>query len=344
MTERSLLESSPDPLASDASPADRTDIAVIVVNYGTADLAVKAVDSVLELDCAPYRVALHLVDNGSPDSSEALRLKEAAGHPLWQDRVTLYLESENHGFGGGNNLVLKRLAGRAQPPRYVFLLNPDAVVQPGTLDKLISFMEAHPSASIAGAGIIRSGTNAKVVASFRFPTLATEVFSGAPLSILSRVFKIHGVAMPVDTPECPVDWVSGAGFIARFKDLEDIGFFDPAFFLYFEETDLMKRIDGDVFFVPSAQIVHIAGAATGLIGGQHRNGRTPQFWYESWRIYFDKHFGRLGALGIALARLTAYSVYFSAKLLSGSPSVQPHRFGRDFFAQVLIPLLTKRKL
>ncbi len=115
-------------------------ISVIVVNYGTADLAIAAVESVLASAVAGYRVDVHLVDNASP-GGDAAQLAEAARARGWGARVTLYPETTNHGFGRGNNLVLRALAARPVPPRYVFLLNPDAQLQNDVIPILADYLE-----------------------------------------------------------------------------------------------------------------------------------------------------------------------------------------------------------
>ena len=77
-------------------------IAVIVVNYGTAPLAVSAVESVLERQHGGRLVEIHLVDNASPNDDAAF-LRETHAAKGWGERVTLHLENENRGFGRGNN-------------------------------------------------------------------------------------------------------------------------------------------------------------------------------------------------------------------------------------------------
>lgn len=101
------------------------EIAVIVVNYGTAALAAGAVESVLGRDHGGRTVEVHLLDNASP-GNDAETLAATAESRGWGPRVTLHFEAVNHGFGRGNNLVLTRLASRPNPPDKVFLLNPDA--------------------------------------------------------------------------------------------------------------------------------------------------------------------------------------------------------------------------
>ena len=89
------------------------DVSVIIVNYGTADLALDAVASVLEKDAGVRDI--HIVDNASP-GGDAARLAKAIAERGWAPRVTLHAETVNHGFGRSNNLVLEALAKSATPP------------------------------------------------------------------------------------------------------------------------------------------------------------------------------------------------------------------------------------
>ena len=130
------------------------DIAVSIVNYGTADLVIEAVESVLARDHGGRRVEVHVVDNASPGDDAAV-LEAAHGAKDWAARgVILHLEDENHGFGRGNNVVLQALAARETPPEFVFFLNSDAWLENEALDILARALEADPKACGAGAGIL----------------------------------------------------------------------------------------------------------------------------------------------------------------------------------------------
>lgn len=139
-----------------AFAAPPAEVAVIVVNHGTAELAIAAVESVLARDHGGRAVELHLVDNASPDD-DADRLAAAHAERGWGARVVLHLESENHGFGRGNNLVLEQLAARRTPPDKVFLLNPDARLENEALDLLAGVLDARPKAAFAGSAIVTPG-------------------------------------------------------------------------------------------------------------------------------------------------------------------------------------------
>jgi GT2 family glycosyltransferase len=128
------------------------------------------------------------------------------------------------------------------------------------------------------------------------------------------------------------DWVSGASFMIRRRVLEEIGGLDEGYFLYFEEADYCTRARAagwSVWFVPGACIVHREGAATG-IGDASR--RRPQYWFESRRRYFIKHFGVAGLLAAdALWAIGRGSLAMRRvlRLGRGGAEAEPRRFARD---------------
>ena len=321
--------------------ASSADIAVIVVNYGTADLAIAAVESGLARDHGGRKVEVLLVDNASP-GDDATRIAAAHADRGWGTTVTFYPEPVNHGFGRGNNVVLAALAKRPAPPRYVFLLNPDARLENETIGILADVLDAHADVAIAGAAIRRDGTDALVPAAFRFPSLLSELDSAIAFGPVSRLLGSPAVALQPGGPTGPVDWVSGAAFLARFDVLKRVGFFDPRYFLYYEEVDLMRRVTAEghaIWHVAEAVVAHAAGAATGLRGGERRTAALPAYWFDSWRIYYSAHYGRAGALGVALARLSGVGVNTVLSAFRRRSRAAPPGFGRMFARRVVLPLL-----
>jgi len=327
-----------------AGAAGTAEIAVIVVNYGTAALALEAVASVLAREHGGRAVELHLVDNASPGGDAALLEAEIAARG-WQGRgVRLWAEAENHGFGRGNNLVLRHLAARAQPPRYVFLLNPDARLDNEALAILADFLDAHPEAGFAGAGIAKPGTGPEpqpVTAAFRFPSAAAEFSQALSFGPVARALAHRAVPLPADHPGGRVDWVAGAAVLARFDTLAAVEFFDPVFFLYFEEVDLMRRAADagwQTWYVPQARVIHAEGAATEVRSGESVRRRRPAYWYHSWQHYFRKHHGRAGAALAGAAWLTGAALNHAIAALRRRPAAAPLRLGRDFWAHAGRPL------
>ncbi|MEM1300945.1 MAG: glycosyltransferase family 2 protein [Pseudomonadota bacterium] len=314
------------------------DIAIITVNYGTANLALRAVESVIEQDHGGHDVEMHLVDNNSPDG-DAHRIRETLATRGWTERVTFYAESENHGFGRGNNIVLSALAARPKPPDYVFLFNPDARLTPGAITELAAFLTANSKAAVVGAAIDRPNGGPSVSAAFRFPSIISEFETAARFGPISSLTRRWRVSLPPDAPTQQVDWVAGAALFGRFSALAEVGFFDPDFFLYFEETELMhriKRAGWQVWYCREARIEHVAGAATGIHVAKRE--AMPDYWFDSWRFYFLKTNGLAKARVCAVSRLLGSFVHVGISWIRRRRPSHSPTFPSDFYRLAVRPL------
>ncbi len=315
-------------------------ISVIIVNYGTPYLTIAGVQSVLDRQHSDRVVDIHVVENGSPDDSASV-LQAAHATQGWNRRVTLYLETENHGFGRGNNIALKALSARQTPPDAIFFLNPDAFVQNEAIDALASALEVDPRAGFAGAAISHpDGTG--MTAAFRFPSVISQFSDTLCFGPVARLCRRWTVPLPPDHPAGPVDWVSGAAVMGRFTALRDLGFFDPRFFLYYEEVDLMHRamrVGWRTLYVPGAQVGHSEGTATGFADQRLRAAALPNYHYASWVHYMHKTHGRAKALLMAAARIVGACGHIAICRLRRRNSTLPTCFFADFWTLCVKPLL-----
>lgn len=319
-----------------ACPAIR--IAVLIVNYGTADLAIRAVNSVLSQSHRNYAVELHLVDNASPNG-DAARLAATHAVENWGSRVTLWPEETNHGFARGNNIVLHALAEQPTPPEYVFLLNPDAWIEGEAIAALADLMQEKPSAGAVGGGNFNAD-GVRDTAAFRFPNVLGELERTVNFGPVSRLLNKFRVPLPPEHPAGQVDWVSGASVMFRFTALRKVRFFNPGFFLYYEEVDLMRRLKAagwEVHYFPEARILHVGQAATGV----SEQDRQPAYLYRSWRRYFS-HSGRPYALVAATSIVIGSFIGVIISRVLRRPGQVPVRFFRDHWHYVASPLLGLR--
>lgn len=318
-------------------------IAVIVVNYGTADLSIAAVESVLSRTHADHQVTVHLVENASP-GEDARLLKSHAAEAGWGDRVQLYLAAENCGFGPGNNLVLNQLEQAGVKVDYVMFLNPDAEVKDGTITTLAAFLGEHPNVGFAGAHSHIPGDPTPMVSAFRFPSLASVFSHATNFGPVSRLFRRTQVALEADGPTRRVGWVAGAGVMARFDMLCDLKHFDPDYFLYYEEVDLMlraARAGWETWHVRDAVIMHWEGAATDVRSGESTRRRRPAYWYDSWRMYFHKNHGRGYTLVATILWILGSGTDICISRLRGREPAAPLNVFRDISAHIIRPILTK---
>lgn len=171
--------------------------------------------------------AVVVVDNSSPDDTVAV--VESLALP----GVTL-VRRPNLGFGAGNNAGNDALPA-ALP--YVLFLNPDAVIAPDSIERLVRYLDAHPSVAMAAPRLYRSGT--ALVSAGRPPTVRTEVKPLLPRA-LGRLLPDR-VLPPAYDDTGPVGSVEGACMMARRSMLAEVGGFDERFFLFWEEQDLARR-------------------------------------------------------------------------------------------------------
>ncbi|MBI1817057.1 MAG: glycosyltransferase family 2 protein [Deltaproteobacteria bacterium] len=305
-------------------------LAVIIVNYRTPELTVDCLASLVG-QCDANRDRVFVVDNASGDGSTA-RIPDAIAANGWGRWVQFQSASLNGGFAVGNNLVLRSLLASSDPPRYVFLLNPDTIVQPGAIDALLEFMELHPDVGIAGSGQ-EDVSGAPLRAAFRFPTVVSEIEAGMRLGYLSKLLAAFVVAPLPPTQPSRTDWVAGACMLVRREVFQRVGLLDEGFFLCFEDVDFCRRAADAGFpcwYVPQSRIIHLVGQASGprRVGG--RTQRRPACWFDARRHYFEKHFGVAYRVLADVGFAFTFLLWRMRRVVQRKPDADPPYFLIDF--------------
>ena len=158
-------------------------------------------------------------------------------------QVTWLRSPHNSGFGGGNNLAARRARGE-----YLAFLNPDTTVEPGWLEALIAALEADPQAGMATSKILLMDDPSRI------NTCGNDVH-------ISGLTLCRGMGAPANDYNQveEVAAVSGAAFVIRRGLFEQLGGFDPAYFMYMEDTDLSwrARLAGwRILYVPASVVYH----------------------------------------------------------------------------------------
>lgn len=260
------------------------DLALIVVSYNTRDLTRGCLTSAYAaLERAALKGAVWVVDNASTDgSAEMIR----ASFP----EARLLESGENLGFGRGANLALEAIAASSAPPRHVMILNPDTVVEPDALGRLVRTLDECPEAGVVGPRLSYADGSFQHSA-FRFPTLAMLLLEFWPLNHRLANSRLNG-RYPRRLYEAgrpfPIDHPLGAAFVVRWEAARQVGFFDPAFFMYCEEVEWclrLKRAGWGIYCEPRARIIHLEGRAT----HQFREAMLVELWRSRF-ILFGKHY------------------------------------------------------
>jgi GT2 family glycosyltransferase len=234
-------------------------------------------------------------DNGSTDGSiEYIR----ENHP----DVRVIENGRNLRFAKANNIGIN--ASRGQ---YVLILNPDTIVNDGTLDRMVAFADAHPDAGAFGCRVLNAdGSYQESARPFR--SVRGEWITALGLrrlSYLSSWFEADRYIGWEGTSEREVDWISGCFMLVRADALARIGGFDDQFFYYFEDMDLCRRIrqaGHSIIYNPLATIIHL--------GGQSTHKRLPPVTFAldgqvTRYRYIYKYYGRRGVRGCRRAAIAS---------------------------------------
>jgi N-acetylglucosaminyl-diphospho-decaprenol L-rhamnosyltransferase len=220
-------------------------ISIVIVSYQVKEQVIDCIRSVY--DSYKDQFEIILVDNASSDgTADAVR----ANFP----DVVLMAERINHGFSPGNNLGMAASRGK-----YIFLLNPDTIIFPGVIERLIEFHKGM-NAGIVGPRLLNPDKSLQVSA-WKFPRW---VDSFLELFYLHRLFKRSNYSPSVFNENNEVDFVSGAAMLFERKLYEKIGGLDPSMF-WMEDTDYCYRtiLNGDkVYLCQEAEIIHIGGQSS----------------------------------------------------------------------------------
>jgi GT2 family glycosyltransferase len=227
-----------------------------------------------------------VLDNGSTDGS---------GDRLQQDLrppVEVLRNARNEGFASGANACLRHaLASGAD---LVFVVNNDAEVDPDCVRLLVEALAGDAEAGVAGPAIL-------------FHAHPDRIWQGGGSFSRWRA----GVAVPgkgrraAELPLEPerVSFLTWCAVLVSRRAIEQVGYLDPAYYLYYEDIDFSLRVREagmQMLYVPRARAWH-------KIGDVARDRTSPFVLYHLGRsctLLFRRRFhGPYRWYGIALQYL-----------------------------------------
>lgn len=286
-----------------------------IVTYHARDLLRDCLQSLYQNTQARFEVIV--VDNASGDGVVEMLRQE---YP----EICLVENQGNDGYTRPMNQALRLGGGR-----YLLQLNPDTLVLPGAIDRLVAFMDEHPEAGICGPKVLNRDLSLQKPCRRGEPrpwAVLTYFLGLSALFPHSRLFSQYLVTYLDEDQTNAVDGVAGSCMLLRRDLIDQIGYLDERFFAYQEDADICfraRQAGWKVYYMPAAQIIHY-----GSLGGSRVQPFRSIFeWHRSYFIYYRLHlakdyfflFNWLYYLAMGVKLLWALGInYFRTEKFAGS--------------------------
>ena len=257
-------------------------VTVIIVNFNGGDLLVRSVRQAFASDI-PVKVIVS--DNASFDNSISLLEHEFGSDP----RLVVIQNGRNLGFSSANNVALKHALGD-----FILFLNPDCLIKPDTISRLLAVFKDDPEAGMIGCRVLNPDGTEQKGCRRRVPTPWRTFVRVLGLSYFTRSTEwLQGFDMssePLPESPLPVDAISGSLMLVSRKALDDVGPLDEGYFLHCEDLDWCMRFNlkgYKVLFVPDVDVTHYQGYSS-----KQRPVRVMWHMHKGMMRFYNKFFLR----------------------------------------------------
>jgi N-acetylglucosaminyl-diphospho-decaprenol L-rhamnosyltransferase len=211
----------------------------ITVNYYSAELVSKLLESIRSQETCNYK--LFIVNNSLSDRDI---------DQLANEQVEIINSPDNIGFGRACNLGLERIWQQDREAT-VWLINPDACLPDRAIANLHDILNTHPEISILGTFV-------------REPNGQISFSGGQFVPQMGLIAEIKSENLERDSLSV-TDWVTGCSLVLNFKQFQACPYFDPDYFLYYEDFDFCRRYakQGHIIYISDRiQVIHQTSAIT----------------------------------------------------------------------------------
>ena len=278
-------------------------VSYCVVNTNGRELLLACLRAIERTTPPDLEHEILVLDNASDDGSAA------AVRELGMD-VRLIALDRREGKAANDSRLLQEARGE-----YCLLLNEDSELRPGAVAALLGALQSDKRAAAAGAQLI-APDGSEVPCAWRLP--------GAGTALAGAVFLHRRLTVESGgSGTRPVGWVQSSAMMVRREAARQVGWLDPEFFVYSDETDFCKRLEDAgwrILYVPAAQAIHHDQMAQDAAGAERRIVE----YHRNRDLYLRKHLGRVEA---ALLRpLLAWPYVLRALAATVLPGHSPRRY------------------
>jgi len=286
-------------------------LAVIILNYKTANLVVDCLDSI-DKEKLNHDFCVVVVDNDSNDGSTDF-IQQAIESRNWGAWAELIESGVNGGFSFGNNLGMSHVSAQSY-----LLLNSDTLLTAGAIKGLIEFSDKNPEVGIISPDLIWPDGQYQT-SSFVDVSPVYELIRSSQLGFIRRILNRFNVPLKHSDKVSYPDWVCFACVLIKRDVIRYVGGLDEKYFMYFEDVDYCKRSRQAGFMIanyPESKVIHFNGGSSGINNKKQPIRELPDYYYRSRTRYFKEHFGRRGLFVANVLWSIGRLIYFIRQIFS----------------------------
>lgn len=270
------------------------DISIVTVAFKSQNEITQWVEAI-EKTVSKFSYEIIISDNSPDDETEKVvaRLQKTRPHLLYKNNHA------NLGFSAGNNVGVKMSHGG-----HVLFLNPDMVVEEGTIDGMLEFMKEHEDAGSATPAVFLPDGRLDDSCHRGFPTPwnSFTYFSGlAKMFPKSKLFAGYNMTYLNLDATHEIDALAGSFLLVSRKLGEELKWWDEDYFFYGEDIDFCYRIKKKglaIYFVPTYKAIHYKGMSSGIKKVSKDASQATldtKIWatnqrFSAMEIFYKKHY------------------------------------------------------
>lgn len=213
-----------------------------IVTYNNADIIVKCIESIINYT-KNINFKLYIYDNHSSDNTVSIIERNFP-------QVIIIKGKVNRGFGYGHNRIIKRVCSQ-----YHVVINPDVFINTDVISLMSEYMNHFPNIGILMPKVLNPDGSEQflpkrqpnfkfiILSKFKYFSYYRDIYTGKDKYIHKPVI---------------CDNISGSFFMINTELMKQIGGFDERYFMYFEDADLGRRVNGlsTIVYNPNIYIYH----------------------------------------------------------------------------------------
>ncbi len=201
------------------------DLAIIILNYNSFDDTAREVNALLSQNC--QEKSIYVVDNNSADKYKIAEFGAQKG-------INFIISDKNGGYAYGNTLAIKQAI--KDEKKIFLLLNPDIDINISTIEILYKDLQEKQDLGVVGPRICYRNNKNKIYSDGGL-LHPEKGFVGEHVHFNANTSEVQNLSYNYN-----IDYVDGSVFMFRKEILDEIGFMNEKFFMYYEESEWCLRV------------------------------------------------------------------------------------------------------